>query len=312
MLVKIKASGICQSDLHLWRGAAPSLPLIPGHENAGVVERVGELVNNLKPGDRVVCDNAITCGECYYCDSGRGQFCASVKDIGWNIDGGYAEYIVLPSRSVYRLPDEIGFDEAAITGCAVVTAYHAAKKVDFELGNSVAVFGLGGIGFHVVKLAKAMGAGRIIAVDIDDRKLARAAKLGFDTVNPRNEPAENMIKQLTKGEGADAVFEAIGNPKTVTSAIRSAAKGGKVVLIGICFDKIQVAPWDEIAAKEIQITGCNEHPRHEMTEIIEIVRQRKVDLSDSITHRIRLDDVNRGIEMLDRKTDDIMRIVMLQ
>jgi len=312
VLVKIKASGICQSDLHLWRGAAPSLPLIPGHETAGIIERVGENVKNLKPGDRVVCDNALTCGDCYYCDSGRGHFCASIKDVGWNVDGGYAEYIVLPSRAVYHLPDEISFEEAAITGCAVITAYHATRKVDFKLGNSVAVFGIGGIGFHVLKLAKAMGAGKAIAVDIDERKLTRAAKLGFITVNPKNGPAETQIKELTNGEGADAVFEAIGNPKTVVSSVKSVARGGKVVFIGICFDKIDLAPWDDIAAREIEITGCNDHPRHQMIEIIELVRQKKIDLTDSITHKIKLDDVNRGLEMVNKKRDDLVRVVMVQ
>ena len=312
VLVKIKASGICQSDLHLWRGAAPNLPLIPGHETAGVIEKAGANVSNLKAGDRVVCDNAITCGHCYYCDAGRGQFCTAVKDVGWNIDGGYAEYIVLPSRAVYPLPDEISFEEAAITGCAVVTAYHAIRKVDFKLGNSVAVFGMGGIGFHVLKLAQAMGAGKTIAVDIDERKLARATKHGFVTVNPKNGPAESQIKDITNGEGADAVFEAIGNQKTIVSSIKSVARGGKVVLIGICFDKIELAPWDDIAAREIEITGCNEHPRHQMIEIIELVRQKKVDVTDSITHKIKLDDVNRGLEMLDKKSDDLLRVVMVQ
>ena len=157
-----------------------------------------------------------------------------------------------------------------------------------------------------------MGAGTAIAVDIDDRKLARAAKLGFATVNPKNGLAENQIKELTKGEGADAVFEAIGNPKTVVSSVKSVAKGGKVVFIGICFDKIELAPWDDIAAKEIEITGCNDHPRHQMTEIIELVRQKKIDLSDSVTHKIKLDDVNRGLEMVDKKSDDLLRVVMVQ
>ena len=312
VLVKIKASGICQSDLHLWRGAAPNLPLIPGHENSGIVEKIGEQVWNVKVGDRVVCDNAITCGECYNCESGRAQFCDSISDVGWNRAGGYAEYIALPFRSVYPLPEQISFEEGAVTGCAVVTAYHAAKKADIKLGSTVVVFGLGGIGYHVVKLAWAFGAGRVIAVDIDDRKLARAKKLGSEIINPNTEVVEDSVKKLTNGRGADYVFEAIGNAKTVLSALRVAGKGAKVVFIGICFGKIEIAPWDDLAAKELQVTGCNDHPPHEMMEIIELVKQRKIDLTDSITHRIKLDEVNRGIEMLDKKSVDLLRIVMMQ
>jgi alcohol dehydrogenase, propanol-preferring len=312
VLVKLKASGICQSDLHLWRGAAPKLPLIPGHENAGVIERIGEQVRNAKIGDRVVCDNAITCGECYFCDSGRGQFCDSITDVGWNRDGGYAEYIVLPARSVYPLPDQVSFEEGAIIGCAVVTAYHATKKAELQIGRSVIIFGLGGVGYHVLKLSRALGAGLVIAVDIDDRKLARARGLGALTVNPKAESLEERVKELTNGRGVDCAFEAIGNTSTILSALRSATKGGKVILIGVCFGKIEIAPWDDIAAKEVEVTGCNDHPRHEMTEIIELVRQKKIDLTDSITHRIKLEDVNHGIEMVDKKSDDSVRIVMLQ
>ncbi len=312
VLVKIKASGICQSDLHLWRGAAPNLPLIPGHENSGIVEKIGDQVQTVKVGDRVVCDNAISCGECYYCISGRGQLCDSITDVGWNRAGGYAEYIALPARSVYPLPDQISFEEGAITGCAVVTAYHAVKKADIKQGSSVAVFGLGGIGHHVIKLARAFGAGKIIAVDIDDRKLDRAKKLGADVVNPQTQAAEEGIKKLTNGRGTDYAFEAIGNTKTILSALKSAAKGSNVIFIGMCFGKIEIAPWDDIAAKEIIVTGCNDHPRHEMMEIIELVRQKKIDLTDSISHRIKLDEVNDGIEMLDKKSVDLLRIVMVQ
>jgi len=321
VLIKVKAVGICQSDVHLWHGSEiDKMPLIPGHEVSGTIEKAGTRVKNVKCGERVVMDYRITCGECYYCSSGRTNLCDSARDIGANIDGGYAEYVAVPSRQVYHLPDEITFEEGAIIGCAVVTAYHATAKVgEVRPSDVVAVIGIGGVGYHILKFCRVAGARRIMAVDTDDRKLARAAKLGVEVINPGDKPADTLIKTYTGDEGADVVFEAIGLPMTIEAAIRAASRAGRVILVGVCSQKIAIAPWQDMmfnprirnSGKEIQVRPSIDHFRTDIPDVIESARQGRVSLSDSISHRLPLEEVNRGIEMLDKKIDDPLRIVLM-
>ena len=320
VLIKVKAVGICQSDVRMWHGhEIDKLPLIPGHECSGVIERVGTKVKNIKPGNHVLMDYRITCGNCYYCSSGRSNLCDSAVDIGANINGGYAEYVAIPQRQSFPLPVEISFEEGAIIGCAVVTAYHATRRVaDLRSGDTAAIIGVGGVGYHILKFARAMGASRIIAVDTDQRKLERAAKLGAEIINPGDEPVDKLIRERTNDKGVDVAFEAIGFPRTVEAAIRCVARDGKAVLVGICSEKIEITPWDDLmfspqirnTGKEIQIRPSIDHLRTDITEVISMVRDRRVDLTDSVTHKITLDEVNRGLEMMDKKIGDPIRIVM--
>ena len=320
VLVRVKAAGICQSDVRVWQGhEADKLPVILGHECSGVVERVGSATKGINEGDRVIIDYRITCGTCYYCSSGRTNLCDSAKDIGVNVDGGYAEYLSVPYRQLYRLPHEISFEEGAIIGCAVVTAYHAAKRVaEVKATDTVAIIGVGGVGYHILKFVKAMAAKRIIAVDLDDRKLSRAAKLGAETINPGHEPANKLIRERTGGEGVDVAFEAIGFPKTVEAMVRSVARNGRAIQVGICSDKIELIPWDDMmldprirnSRKEMQLRTSTDHMRIDIMEVVEMVLQKRIDLTDSVTHRIPLNEVNRGIEMMDKKIGDPVRIVL--
>ena len=320
VLVRVRAAGICQSDVRMWHGhEADKLPIIMGHECSGIVERVGSNAKGLKKGDRVAIDYRITCGNCYYCSSGRSNLCDFARDIGANVNGGYAEYMSVPYRQLYHLPDEIGFGEGAIIGCAVATAYHAARRVaEVKAADDVAIIGVGGVGYHILKFVKAMAAKRIIAVDLDDRKLARAARLGAETINPGSEAADKLIRERTNGEGVEVAFEAIGNPRTVEATIRSVSRGGRAIQVGICSDKISIVPWDDLmydprirnSRKEMQLRVSMDHLRTDIMEIIEMVSQKRLDLSDSVTHRVSLDEVNRGIEMMDKKIGDPVRIVI--
>jgi propanol-preferring alcohol dehydrogenase len=304
----------------MWRGhEADKLPIIMGHECSGIVERAGSSTKGLSKGDRVAIDYRITCGNCYYCSSGRSNLCDFARDIGANVNGGYAEYMSVPYRQLYHLPAEIGFEEGAIIGCAVATAYHAARRVaEVKAADDVAIIGVGGVGYHILKFVKAMAAKRIIAVDLDDRKLARAARLGAETINPGYQAADKLIRERTNGEGVEVAFEAIGNPRTVEATIRSVSRGGRAIQVGICSDKISIVPWDDLmydprirnSRKEMQLRISTDHLRTDIMEIIEMVSQKRLDLSDSVTHRVSLDEVNRGIEMMDKKIGDPVRIVI--
>jgi threonine dehydrogenase-like Zn-dependent dehydrogenase len=163
------------------------------------------------------------------------------------------------------------------------------------------------------------GCSAIIAVDVDERKLARAAKLGAEIINPQNEPAEKLIKEQTNDDGVDIAFEAIGLRKTVEAAIKCLSPPGKAVLVGLCFDKVEFSPLQDMmwvprlanSGKETQIRASADHTRNDVQEVIELVRCGTIDLTDSITHRLSLDEANRGLEMVEKKVGDPVRVVML-
>ena len=169
VLVRVKAAGICHSDAHYRAGKSlvRPLPLTLGHEVAGVIEKTGPEVAQFKAGDRVCLHYLVSCGECVYCQRGNEQFCASGAMIGKFRDGGYAEYILMPARSVFRLPDELPFEQGAIMMCSSATSLHALNKARLRAGETVAVFGIGGLGLSAIQLAKVFGAREVFAVDIN-------------------------------------------------------------------------------------------------------------------------------------------------
>ncbi len=178
VLVRVRAAGICHSDAH-YRAGRSSMGMMPitlGHEIAGIVEKVGSQVMNVKVGDRVCLHYNITCGDCTWCSTGNEQFCESVKMLGHHVDGGYAETIAVPARNAIPLPDEISFEEGATLMCASATAFHALHKGRVKAGERVAVFGVGGLGMSAIQLAKAMGAVEVYAVDIQQDKLELASE----------------------------------------------------------------------------------------------------------------------------------------
>jgi len=169
VLVDIKASGICHSDLNYRNGVAPvgKLPIILGHEVAGVIAEVGNQVEDLEEGERVCIHYVISCGKCAYCSTGKDNLCEEYRMIGKDVDGGFAEYIKVPARNVLKLPKNIPFEQAATLGCAVSTPFHALRRGRASVGETVVVYGVGGLGVHAIQLAsKIFGAGKVIAVDI--------------------------------------------------------------------------------------------------------------------------------------------------
>ena len=169
VLIRIEAAGICHSDVHYRDGISSVgyLPIALGHEVAGEIIELGSEISDFEVGDRVCVNYMITCGKCKYCVQGTEQFCVKGKMIGKDIDGGYAEYISVPSRGVFKLPDNISYAHAAVMMCSSSTSLHALKKTRFKPGESIAIFGLGGLGISALQLAKFFGAGAIYVVDID-------------------------------------------------------------------------------------------------------------------------------------------------
>jgi len=304
VLVRVRAAGICHSDAHYRAGksAVRPLPLTLGHEVAGVVERTGQAVGNFKAGDRVCLHYLASCGECAWCQRGNEQFCISGAMMGKYRDGGYAEFVVMPARSVFRLPEEIPFDQGAILMCSSATSLHALNKARLRAGESVAVFGVGGLGQSALQLARVMGAGEVFAVDIRASKLALAERLGAVPVNAAACDPVAEIGRLTSGRGVDVALELIGLPLTMRQAVQSLAIQGRAALAGIMDKTFEVAPYSEVLNKEAEIVGVSDHLAQELPQLLEWARRQALDLSGLVTRTLPLDAaaVNDALDDLEK------------
>jgi len=313
VLVRIKAAGICHSDVHYRAGISPvkPLPMTLGHEVAGIVEKVGPQVANVKVGDRVCLHYLITCGDCFYCSTGNEQFCVKGKMIGKHCDGGYAEYIALPARSAVLLPDQIPFEHGAVLMCSSATSLHALRKSRLRNGETVAVFGVGGLGMSAIQIAKALGALDVYAVDINADKLALAAKYGAIPVNAAECDPVAQIKRLTDQRGVDVALELIGLPRTMQQAVQSLAILGRAVIVGITSQPIEIDTYRELIGKEAEIIGSDDHLLQELPLLIEMVRRGKLDLSNVVTGTVPLeaDAVNAALDGLERFGADLRTVI---
>jgi len=313
VLVRVKAAGICHSDAHYRAGKSRvhPLPMTLGHEVAGVVEQTGGEVKNPRPGDRVCLHYLATCGECGFCRQGEEQFCATGQMIGKYRDGGFAEFILMPARSVFKLPEEISFQHGAIMMCSSATSLHALNKARLRPGESVAVFGAGGLGQSAIQLAKALGAGPVFAVDINPGKLELAARAGAVPINPSKGDPVTAIRELTQGRGVDVALELIGLPLTMQQAVRSLAIKGRAALVGITQDSFPVAPYHEVINKEAEIIGVSDHLGVELPLLLELASKRKLDLSCLVTRSVPLEAkaINDTLDGLEEFGNDVRVVV---
>jgi D-arabinose 1-dehydrogenase-like Zn-dependent alcohol dehydrogenase len=314
VLVRVKASGICHSDAHYRAGVSPvaSLPLTLGHEVSGLVEEAGSQVTNVEEGDRVCIHYLVTCGACYYCSTGNEQFCASGAMVGKHRDGGYAEYVSVPARNVFPLPEELSFEEGAVLMCSSATSFHALRKAALRPGETVAVFGVGGLGMSAVQLARGMGALDVYAVDVDEGKLKAAAKLGAIPVNAASGDPVQELLSLTGGEGVDVTLELVGLPATVQQAVRSLAIFGRAVMVGIGEQSVAFSPYNDLLLKEAQIIGSADHLAQEIPLLIELTRRRDLSLSAVIAGTVPLQPgpINEVLDRLEQGQAPIRTVIL--
>jgi len=313
LLIRIHASGICYSDLHALDGAIPygKLPIVPGHEGAGVVEVVGANVRDFSIGDRVVLRFVMTCGACLPCFQGRDNLCTRVKFLGFDTDGTFSEYVAINSRHAIKLPKTITLEEGAILGCAVVTPLHAMNIANVTPGSTVAIFGLGGVGIHAVQMARIFGASDIFAIDVAETKLDLSKSLGATTIiNSLKEDPVSRIKETTDGFGVDYAFEFVGLPTTQLQGIKSVRRGGTVVIVGIPRQSPDI-DLGYLLANEIQLRTSFDHTRAEIDNVIRLMESGRLDLTKSISHKFSLDKVNEGIEVLTKKIGDPVRVILV-
>jgi propanol-preferring alcohol dehydrogenase len=311
VLVKVKAAGVCHSDLHIVNGMfVPKYPVTLGHEGAGLVEKVGEKVTNVRVGDHVALYYMSICGQCYYCMTGKENICDQLLNLGLELEGTWAEYLVMPAPSVIRLPDGIPFDQAALAGCAVVTPFHAMNVGEVRPGDTVAIFGVGGVGIHGVQLARFFGASRIIAVDINQKKLEAAKQVGAtDLVNAKLEDPVEAIKRLTGGRGTDSAFEFIGLRLTQEQIVRSVKKGGRAVMIGISGIKFEIDA-NDFLFKGAQLRTTQNHTRDHLIRVLDLMSSGRINIAGSISQKYPLKDANKALEALDKQTDNPLRILL--
>jgi propanol-preferring alcohol dehydrogenase len=314
VLVRIKAAGICHSDVHYRDGVSPvgPLPITLGHEIAGVVERVGGQVTSVRAGDRVCLHYLVTCGDCECCASGTEQFCATGQMLGKHRDGGFAEYIAVPARNAVRLPDEIPFEQGAVLMCSSATSLHALRKAQLQAGETVAIFGIGGLGMSAIQLARTLGALDVYAVDLNEERLELARQYGAMPVNAAAGDPVGQIRRLTHKRGVDVALELIGLPQTIQQAVQVLGVCGRAVVVGITDKPVTIDSYRQLIGKEASILGSDDHLLSELPLLIELARRGKLDLSAVITGRVPLDAgaINATLDQLARFGPGV-RTVML-
>jgi 2-desacetyl-2-hydroxyethyl bacteriochlorophyllide A dehydrogenase len=314
ILVQVKAAGICHSDAHYRSGISwvKPVPLTLGHEVAGVVKKVGAKVSNVKVGERVCLHYNISCGNCYHCSTGNDQFCEKVLMLGHYTNGGYAEYISVPARNAIHLPDEIPFEQGATLMCASATAFHALRKSRVKGGETVAIFGAGGLGQSAIQLAHAFGALEVYAVDINDDKLFLAAHHGAIAINGKKVNPVEEIKRLTKKKGVDVAIEMIGLPQTMKQAIQCAGVMARVVVVGLSSKPLEIDTYYELLGNEVELIGSNDHLLQELPLLVELARRKVLDTSRVVTRTIPLDAdaVNMSLDALENFSGDVRTVIV--
>ncbi len=315
VLVRVRACGICGSDIHGYDGSTGRRipPLVMGHEAAGVIERAGRAVEGFKPGDRVTFDSTVSCGQCAFCRSGRINLCDNRTVLGvscgdYRRHGAFAEYVSVPARILYKLPDSLPFERAALIE-AVSIAVHAVGRHVPKPDDAVAVIGSGMIGVLVIQVLKDKGCRNIVAVDVDGDKLALAQRMGAAQVlNAKDVDVPAALREMTGGRGADSSFEVVGHTETVLTAIRSLRKGGTVVLIGNLSPKVEL-PLQEVVSREISVLGSCASSG-EIPTCIDLLARGAVDVDPLVSLKAPLDAAPGLFERLYNGDKALMKVII--
>jgi L-iditol 2-dehydrogenase len=288
VLVRVRACGVCGSDIHGYDGSTGRRipPLVMGHEAAGVIEQVGTRVEGFAPGDRVTFDSMVSCGACDFCRRGQINLCDNRMVLGvstgdYRRHGAFAEYVSVPARILYKLPEHLPFERAALTE-AVSIAMHAVNRHVPAADDTAVVVGAGMIGLLTIQVLKARGVRTVVAVDVDARKLELARRMGATHgIDATAVDGPVAVANLTGGRGADVAFEAVGHGGTVASAIRSVRKGGTVVLIGNLSPTVEL-PLQSAVTREIAVLGsCGSNG--EIPECIDWLARGVIDVDPIIS-----------------------------
>ncbi len=291
--IQVKYCGICGTDIHIFHGDGGCCdvtpPLVPGHEFSGVVAEVGAGVKTVKVGDRVTGDPNDMCGECYFCKNGMQHFCKNNIGIGTTVDGGFAEYVIMREKQVYKVSDDLSFIEAAMAE-PISCCLHGIDLCNIKAGDTVLVMGGGPIGMIMMQLAKNAGASKVIMSEPVEEKREQALKLGATkTIDPLHEDVEAVLAEYC--ENVNVVIECVGNVHTQADAVRFAGRGATIMYFGLAApeESFPIRP-DDIFKKELHITSSYINP-YSFERAIQILESGTVELESLITNVVPLDDI---------------------
>ncbi len=315
VLVRVRACGICGSDVHGFDGSTGRRipPLIMGHEAAGEIAAVGAAVAGWKPGDRVTVDSTVYCGHCRHCRRGEINLCDERRVLGvscadYRCHGAFAEFVAVPARILYRLPEHLGFEHAAMAE-PVAVAVHAVGRAALTRDAAVAVVGTGMIGLLVVQVLRAAGCEQVIAVDLDEGRLDLARRLGATAaVGPDSADAAAAVRQLTGDRGADAAFEVVGLAATVRTAFDCVRKGGRVTLVGNVTPAVEL-PLQAVVTRELTLIGtcasAGEYPAS-----LELMVNGQVNVGACISAAAPLEEGARWFERLYAREPGLLKVLL--
>jgi L-iditol 2-dehydrogenase len=316
VLIRVKACGICGSDVHGFDGSTGRRipPIVMGHEAAGEIAEVGRDVTGWKTGDRVTFDSTIYCGHCWHCLRGEVNLCENRRVIGvscaeYRRDGAFAEYLAVPARILYRLPDNISFEQAALIE-AVSIGVHAVGRSPLVAAGSALVVGSGMIGLLIIQILRARGCPRIIAVDLDEGRLATALRLGAtDALSSGTTGLAAKVRELTSGRGADVTFEAVGLSSTVGLAVECTRKGGSLTLVGNVSPSIDL-PLQAVVTRELSLLGscasAGEYP-----ECLRLISDGSVDVGALVSAAAPLGEGAEWFGRLYAREKGLMKVLLI-
>jgi len=310
VLVRIEASGVCHSDIHLWEGGyagaagtflkvedrGVKFPVTPGHEISGKIEAVGESVNGFSVGDRVVVYPWIGEGSCPACRVAQENLCDTPKTIGIYRDGGYSELVLVPNFRYLVKIDNMDLNSSASLACSGLTAYNAVKKAMVAPGESIVIIGAGGLGLMSVQIAKAITNSTIVVVDVDDKRLSEAEKLGAHEVvnSTKVDPVED-INRLTNSLGAEAVIDFVNNDRTAPLSINMLRKRGKLVMVGLFGGALELS-LPIVPLRGFTITGAYTGSFNDLVDLVNLSKTGKI--RSVVNRTYKLDEANQALEDL--------------
>lgn len=308
LLVKVKASGICGSDMHIYHGTSPvaTYPRVIGHEFVGQVIETGKGVHKLNVGDKVVIEPICYCGKCYACRSGRPNVCESLEVLGVHRDGGFQEYVVVKENKAHKFDDSLEWREAALIEPFTIAA-QTTWRGDVRKGDYVFIIGAGPIGLSILQYAKYKG-GKCIVSDIFDYKLDKALELGADYVVNGTKDVIGEIKRITNGMGANVSIDAACTPKTLETALQTTSAAGRLVVMGFA-DKPSQIPQATITIGEITICGSRLQT-DKFPEVVQLFNERKLNPTDLISHEIHYSEIDKAINLIEDENERISKIIL--
>jgi L-iditol 2-dehydrogenase len=308
--VRVSATAICGTDVGIYRGKTPvQVPRVLGHESTGVVDELGEGATGLQVGDRVVLNSAEFCRHCRFCFDGRTSLCQNGGLMGREVDGTFADYVVLPDFNAIKMPGCISFEDGTSL-IALATVFHAHDRVTIGPNKTVAVIGQGAAGLLHTRVSVLRGAERVFAVELVPWKLDLAIGFGGTPVNPSQVDSVAAVMEATGGLGADVVIECVGNGATLRQAMQMARPGGSVLCFGIMPEQVKDFFGYAMYFKELTLVGSRGMTPNDFRSAIGVVEDGKLDLKPLVTHRFPLERTKEALDLVDKEPGSALRVVV--